>query len=127
MTSSRASPPAAITRCWRSPTGRRRLALGPNAGCARLGGTPAEDAGCTPSTVYNRDEWRQEYGIDIARPLQLYSDILYYGHNSIARPESITALMVAVDQEDGDEVVRLHTDWLADFERSASRSSTRRS
>ena len=81
-------------------------------------GRLAQVAGCTRSTVYNRrDKWRQKYGIDIARPLQMYSDILYFGHNSIARPESITALMVAVDQEDGDEAVRLHADAIADFER----------
>ncbi len=98
-----------VAAAWRSD---------PTPGARDWAGRLARVAGCTPSTVYNRrDEWRQEYGIDIARPLQMYSDILYYGHNSIARPESITALMVAVDQEDGDEVVRLHTDWLADFER----------
>jgi hypothetical protein len=47
----------------------------------------------------------------------MYSDILYYGHNSVAKPDSITALMVAVDQKDGDETVRLHADAIADFER----------
>jgi hypothetical protein len=33
-----------------------------------------------------------------------------------SRPESITALMVAVDQEQGDEAVRLHAEAIADFE-----------
>jgi hypothetical protein len=47
----------------------------------------------------------------------MYSDILYFGHNSIAKPESITALMVAVDQEEGDEAVRLHAEAIAAFER----------
>ena len=47
----------------------------------------------------------------------MYSDILYYGHNSLAKPESITALMEAVGQEDGDETVRLHADAIAYFER----------
>ena len=90
----------------------------PTPGAGDWAGRLARIAGCTRSTVYNRrDEWRQTYGIDIARPLQLYSDILYYGHNSIAKPESITALMVAVDQEDGDEAVRLHAEAIADFER----------
>jgi hypothetical protein len=29
--------------------------------------------------VYNRrDKWREEYGIDIAFPLQMFSDILYF-------------------------------------------------
>ena len=90
----------------------------PTPGAGNWAGRLARIAGCTRSTVYNRrDEWWQTYGIDIARPLQLYSDILYYGHNSIAKPESITALMVAVDQEDGDEAVRLHAEAIADFER----------
>ena len=57
--------------------GRRCLALRPNAGRGRLGGRLAKVAGCTRSTVYNRrDKWRKMYGIDIARPLQMYSDIL---------------------------------------------------
>jgi hypothetical protein len=47
----------------------------------------------------------------------MYSDILYFGHNSMAQPESITALMVAVEQEEGDEAVRLHAEALAAFER----------
>ena len=47
----------------------------------------------------------------------MYSDILWFGHNSLAKPDNITALMVAVDQEDGAEAVRPHADALADFER----------
>ena len=35
----------------------------------------------------------------------------------MAQPESITALMVAVGQEEGDEAVRLHAEALAAFER----------
>jgi hypothetical protein len=68
--------------------------------------------------VYNRrEEWRRLYGIDISFPLALYRDILFFGHNSIAKPENITALMVAVQNEDGREAVRLHAEALADFER----------
>jgi len=90
----------------------------PTPGARNWAGRLARAAGCTRSTVYNRREaWWQEYGIDIARPLQMYSDILYFGHNSIAKPESITALMVAVDQEEGDEAVRLHAEAIAHFER----------
>ena len=101
--------PDPVAVAWRSD---------PTPGAGDWAGRLARVAGCTRSTVYNRrDEWRQTYGIDIARPLQMYSDILYYGHNSIAKPESITALMVAVDQEDGDEAVRLHADAIVAFER----------
>ncbi len=86
-------------------------------GAGDWAGRLASIAGCVKATVYGRrDKWRKKYGIDIARPLQMYSDILYYGHNSIARPENITALMVAVDQEAGDEAVRLHAEAIADFE-----------
>ena len=98
-----------VAAAWRSD---------PTPGAGNWAGRLAQVAGCTRSTVYNRrDKWRQKYGIDIAHPLQMYSDILYFGHNSIAKPESITALMVAVDQEDGDEAVRLHAEAIADFER----------
>jgi hypothetical protein len=90
----------------------------PTPGAGNWAGRLAQIAGCSRSTVFNRrDKWRRVYGIDIAFPLQMYSDILYYGHNSLAKPESITALMEAVDQEDGDEVVRLHADAIAYFER----------
>ena len=101
--------PDKVAVAWRSD---------PTPGARDWAGRLARIAGCKRSTVYNRrDEWRQTYGIDIARPLQMYSDIMYYGHNSIAKPESITALMVAVDQEDGDEAVRLHADAIVAFER----------
>ena len=90
----------------------------PTPGAGNWAGRLAQIAGCSRSTVFNRrDQWRRVYGLDIAFPLQMYSDILYYGHNSLAKPESITALMEAVDQEDGDEVVRLHAGAIADFER----------
>jgi hypothetical protein len=98
-----------VADAWRSD---------PTPGAGNWAGRLAKVAGCKRSTVYNRrDEWREKYGIDIAFPLQMYSDILWFGHNSLARPDSITALMVAVDQEDGDEAVRLHAEALADFER----------
>ena len=90
----------------------------PTPGARDWAGRLARVAGCKRSTVYNRrDEWWEKYGIDIARPLQMYSDILYFGHNSIAKPESITALMVAVEQKKGREVVRRHAVAIADFER----------
>jgi hypothetical protein len=103
------APDDPVAVAWRSD---------PTPGAGDWAGRLARVAGCKRSTVYNRrDKWWREYGIDIARPLQMYSDILYYGHNSIAKPESITALMVAVDQKDGAEVVQLHADAIADFER----------
>jgi hypothetical protein len=101
------SDPVAIA--WRSD---------PTPGASNWAGRLARIAGCTRSTVYNRrEEWWQLYGIDIAYPLQMYSDILYFGHNSIAPPASITALLVAVDQREGVEAVRLHAEALAAFER----------
>jgi len=98
-----------VAVAWRSDSA-------PDAG--NWAGRFAKVAGCARATVYNRrNKWWQLYGIDIARPLQMYSDILYFGHNSIAKPDSITALMEAVDQEEGDEAVRLHREAIDDFER----------
>jgi hypothetical protein len=98
-----------VADAWRSD---------PTPGASNWPGRLAHVAGCTRSTVYNRrDKWRKAYGIDIAYPLQMYSDILFFGHNSVAKPENITAMMVAVDQEDGSELVRLHAEALAGFEK----------
>jgi hypothetical protein len=82
----------------------------------------ARIAGCKRSTVYNRrDELWRTYRIDIKYPLQMYSDILYYGSNSVAKPENITAIMVAVKQKRGGRVVQLHAEAIADFERKRIR------
>ena len=90
----------------------------PKPGVSDWAGRLARIAGCKRSTVYNRrEEWWQEYGVDIKYSLHMYSDILYFGHNSIARPESITEMMVALHYKRGDEVVRLHAKAIADFER----------
>ena len=98
-----------VAAAWRSD---------PQPGARNWAGRLAQIAGCKRSTVYNRrDELWRTYRVDIAYPLQMYSDILYYGSNSIAKPESITALMVAVKQRRGGKVVRLHADAIADFER----------
>jgi hypothetical protein len=102
-----------VAAAWRSD---------PKPGARNWAGRFARIAGCQRSTVYNRrDELWQEHRIDIAYPLQMYSDILYYGSNSIAKPESITAMMVAVKQKKGSKVVRLHAEAIADFERKRVR------
>ncbi len=80
MTSSRASRRGATTRCSRSTT---KVAVAwrsdPTPGADNWAGRLARVAGCTRSTVYNRRaKWRRVYGIDIASPLQMYSDILYF-------------------------------------------------
>ena len=98
-----------VADAWRSD---------PAPGAADWAGRLAQLSGRARATIYNRrDAWRKKYGIDIAKPLQMYSDILYFGHNSIAKPENITAILVAVDQEDGSELVRLHAEELAEFEK----------
>jgi hypothetical protein len=94
----------------------------PKPGARNWAGRLARIAGCERSTVYNRrDEWWLKYRIDVAYPLQMYSDILYYGSNSVAKPESITAMMVAVKQKRGGKVVQLHAEAIADFERKRVR------
>jgi len=78
----------------------------------------ASTARCSKATVYSRQaKWREAHGIDISRPFALYRDILFFGHNSVAKPENITALLIAVETEDGGEAVRLHAEAIADFER----------
>jgi hypothetical protein len=98
-----------VAEAWRSDET-------PNA--ANWVGRFAEAAGCGEQTVYNRqDKWLKAHGIDIAYPFALYRDILFFGHNSVADPENITKLMLAVENKDGEEVVRFHAEAIADFER----------
>jgi hypothetical protein len=102
-----------VAAAWRSD---------PTPGAGNWAGRLARIAGCARATVFNRrNEWRHTYGIDIAYPLQMFSDILYFGSNSVAKPESITAMMVAVKQKRGGKVVRLHAEAIADFERKRVR------
>jgi hypothetical protein len=90
----------------------------PTPGAEDWAGRYALASGCARATVYNRQaKFRKTCGIDIAYPLALYRDILFFGHNSIAKPENITALLVAVENDDGEETVRLHAEAVADFER----------
>ena len=77
----------------------------------------AKVAKVSEATVYNRrDLWRDKYRIDIAFPLQLYSDILQFGQASTTKPENITKLLAAVQNEDAETVLRLYAEALADFE-----------
>jgi hypothetical protein len=102
-----------VAAAWRSD---------PTPGAGNWAGRLARVAGCARATVFNRrNEWRHTYGIDIAYPLQMFSDILYFGSNSVAKPESITAMMVAVKQKRGGKVIRLHAEAIADYERKRVR------
>jgi hypothetical protein len=80
---------------------------------ARLG----KIAKVSDATVYNRrDLWRDKLRIDIAFPLQLYSDILHFGQASTTRPEKVTQQLVAATNQDAETVLRIYVDALADFE-----------
>ena len=69
------------------------------------------------ATVYSRrDLWRKEIGIDIAFPPQLVIDVLHFGQASTARPESLAKMLAAVKAEDGEALLHLYTEALADFE-----------
>lgn len=84
-----------------------------NGWAARL----AKAATVSEATVYNRrDLWRAKFRIDIAFPLQLYSDILQFGQASTTKPENITKLLAAVQNENAEAVLRLYAEALADFE-----------
>jgi hypothetical protein len=77
----------------------------------------AQAAKCSTSTVYNRrDLWRNEIGIDIEFPPQLVIDVLHFGQASTARPENVGKMLAAVKAEDGEGLLRLYTEALADFE-----------
>jgi hypothetical protein len=77
----------------------------------------AQAAKCSVATVYSRrDLWWKEIGINIAFPLQLVIDVLYFGQASMARPESLADMLAAVKAEDGRALLHLHTEALADFE-----------
>jgi hypothetical protein len=98
-----------VAEAWRSD---------PTPGADDWVGRYAEAAGCSVGTVRNRRaEWREAHGIDIAYPFGLYRDILFFGHNSVADPESITTLLTAVENGHGEEAVRFHAEAIADFER----------
>ena len=77
----------------------------------------AKAAKCSVATVYSRrDLWRNEIGIDIAFPPQLVIDVLHFGQASTARPENVAKMLAAVKAEDGEALLQLYTEALADFE-----------
>jgi len=83
----------------------------------RWAGRLAKAAKCSISTVYNRrDLWRDQLGIDIAFPPQLYSDVLHFGQSSTVRPENVAKMLAAVKSEDGEGLLQLYAEALADFE-----------
>ena len=77
----------------------------------------AKAAKSSVATVYSRRElWRNEIGIDIAFPPQLVIDVLHFGQASTARPENVAKMLAAVKAEDGEALLQLYTEALADFE-----------
>jgi hypothetical protein len=77
----------------------------------------AQAAKCSVATVYSRrDLWWNEIGIDIAFPPQLVIDVLHFGQASTARPENLAKMLAAVKAEDGEALLKLYTEALADFE-----------
>jgi hypothetical protein len=77
----------------------------------------AHAAKCSVATVYSRrDLWWKEIGINIAFPLQLVIDVLYFGQASMARPESLANMLAAVKVEDAEALLKLYTEALANFE-----------
>jgi hypothetical protein len=100
------SDPVAVA--WRSDKVASR-----NSWAARL----AKAAKVSEATVYNRRVlWWDNFRIDIMFPLQLYSDILQFGQASTTKPENITKLLAAVQNDDAEAVLGLYAEALADFE-----------
>ena len=77
----------------------------------------AQLAKCSVQTVYSRrDLWWNEIGINIAFPPQLVVDVLHFGQASTARPENLAKMLAAVKAEDGEALLTLYAEALADFE-----------
>jgi hypothetical protein len=80
--------------------------------------TLAKEAKCSSATVYaRRDKWLVEFGVDIALPYGFYRDILFFGPNSLTKPENRSALLRAVRSGEGSETIRLLDDAARDFDR----------
>jgi hypothetical protein len=78
----------------------------------------AKAAKCSRATVYTRRErWLVDFGVDIALRYGFYRDILFYGPNSLTKPENRTALLRAVRSGEGSETIRLLDDAARDFDR----------
>ncbi len=67
----------------------------------------AKPARCSPATVYNcRNEWLEEFGIDVTLPHAFYRDMLFFAPNSLTEPRVRSAWLHAVRKGDGAAVVR---------------------
>jgi hypothetical protein len=64
-------------------------------------------AQCSPATVYNsRNEWLEQFGIDLALPHAFYRDMLFFAPNSLTDPKDRSAWLCAVRMGDGAAMVR---------------------
>ena len=64
-------------------------------------------AQCSPATVYNcRNEWLEQFGIDVALPHAFYCDMLFFAPNSLTDPRDRSAWLSAVRKGDGAAIVK---------------------
>jgi hypothetical protein len=67
----------------------------------------ARAAQCSPATVYNcRNEWLEQFGIDLALPHAFYRDMLFFAPNSLTDPGDRLAWLRAVRKGDGAAMVQ---------------------
>jgi hypothetical protein len=78
----------------------------------------AQKANVTVQTIYNRQAaWRKDYGISIDLPNAYYRDVLYFGTNSVTKPQDRAATLAAHSGRDGDELLRLRDRAALGFDR----------
>ena len=73
-------------------------------------------SGVGHSTVYSRRKlWLRDYNVDIEIPYVFYRDLEFFGPHSFTKPENRTALIAAVNENDGKEAIRLLVEASGNF------------
>jgi len=81
-------------------------------------GALAQAAQCSKGWVYERRKrLLATYKIDIARPFAFYRDLVFYGPNSLIKPQDRAALNAALARGDAATNLRLRQQAVKDFDR----------
>jgi hypothetical protein len=81
-------------------------------------GALAQAAGCSKGWVYERRKHLlAKYKIDIAIPFAFYRDLVFFGPNSLTKPQDRAALNAALARGDAATNLRLRQQAVKDFDR----------
>ena len=81
-------------------------------------GALATRANCAKSSVYaQRKKVLQAHKIDIALPFAFYRDLVFFGPNSVTKPQDRAALNAALAGDDAATNLRLRQKAAAEFDR----------